>query len=503
MNTLLRITPLAALLAAAAPSVAQTLTNNGAQISVGSGALLSVSGGVSNAAGGTLANDGQVQVSGALTNAGTLDMGGGSLTVQGDLTNTGTVVPGTGTLTLDGAVNQRVAASAAEFHHVVVNKSAAGQDTVLLPQSLTVRGQLSLTNGAVRTAPAAVLTLADGATLSGEGPGQYVQGNLRAVRTAVSGNAPVSFAGGATLNPAGQNLGTVSVTRTAGLDQANVSYGINPDKPSQRGIDRLWTVEAASGPASPVTLELSWLPDNDNGLTSFSSTYLWRDVAAPAGSWEQQAGPVDASSRTAGFSVSALGRFTVSNNQNPLPVTLLRFTAERVGANARLRWATASEKNNAGFEVEASADGHEFRRIGYVEGHGTTAQQSNYELTDADVARYGAPLVYYRLRQLDLDGTATLSPVRSVAVDGLGFAVQAFPNPFAQQLQLRLLAPAAGKAQLRLHDAVGRLLLSQTTVVAKGSNETRLNGAGELPSGVYFLTVRLDGQQQVLKVTRE
>lgn len=98
---------------------------------------------------------------------------------------------------------------------------------------------------------------------------------------------------------------------------------------------------------------------------------------------------------------------TVSNTSQPLPVELVSFTAEALGADALLKWATASEKNNDRFEVEASADGRSFRRIGQVPGHGSSTQPHTYQLTDAAIARYGASVVYYRLRQVDADGTAS------------------------------------------------------------------------------------------------
>ena len=100
----------------------------------------------------------------------------------------------------------------------------------------------------------------------------------------------------------------------------------------------------------------------------------------------------------------------------PLPVELASFTAEARGHAAHLAWTTASETNNAGFEVEASADGRGFRRLGWVTGQGSSSAAHAYQFDDGTFAAAPGPLVYYRLRQLDTDGTATFSPVRSMAV---------------------------------------------------------------------------------------
>ena len=106
----------------------------------------------------------------------------------------------------------------------------------------------------------------------------------------------------------------------------------------------------------------------------------------------------------------------IVNNNAPLPVQLTNFTAENAGNSARLRWATANEKDNDHFDVEASSDGRTFARLGQVAGHGSTLLPQQYAFTDENLARYATSLIYYRLRQVDGDGTSSYSQVRTVAV---------------------------------------------------------------------------------------
>ena len=219
-----RILTLALALPALAAS-AQTLTNDGAAITVQAGATLYVAGGIQNNAGSTLANDGTVQLTGDLTNAATA----GSLS-------------GAGLLRFSGTTDQTLTSPAGTTlaNLEVANTGSAGANRLLLPANLTVSSQLTLTTGLLRTAPAATLLLPDGATLTGEAAGRYVQGNLQAVRNAVSGSAPVAFPNSASLNPGGQNLGTVTITRTAGLQTAGVSFGQNmagTNKRHRPGVD--------------------------------------------------------------------------------------------------------------------------------------------------------------------------------------------------------------------------------------------------------------------------
>ena len=107
---------------------------------------------------------------------------------------------------------------------------------------------------------------------------------------------------------------------------------------------------------------------------------------------------------------------TGNDTNQPLPVTLLDFAAQYQDGGAALRWRTASELRNRYFAVESSPDGTTFRQVGQVAGAGTSTQPRSYQFLDANLARYAAPQVYYRLRQVDDDGTGTYSPVRAVPV---------------------------------------------------------------------------------------
>ena len=474
----------AGLLLAPRPAAAQVLTNNGATLAVQPGATLFVGGGLLNQAGGTLANAGTV----ALT---------------GDFTLTAGTVSGAGLLRFVGSQDQTLSAPTNTTLARVEQASTgpAGANRLLVPNNLTVTDQLLLSNGLVRTAPTATLTLPNGATLAGEAAGRYVQGNLKALRSAVTG--PVDFGIGVTLDGTGHNLGTVAVTRTAGLNVAGLSYGTNLGTTAQ-GIDRIWTVQPTTQPTAAVPLTLSWLADDDHGLTNFSQAQLWQQAAAGSG-WGRVGAAGNGASRTLARSATALNRFTISNAANPLPVELVSFTAELRGADGLMRWTTASETNNDRFVVESSTDGTGFRRLGQVAGQGSTSQPHAYEYLDAHLARYAAPVVYYRLRQVDRDGTEAFSPVRTLALSALaGFAVEAFPNPLrsADQLNLRVRTAEAGPAALRVTDALGRTVLAEARELPAGSSTLALPAAAHWPLGVYLLHVQQAGQHQTVRVVR-
>ena len=178
-----------------------------------------------------------------------------------------------------------------------------------------------------------------------------------------------------------------------------------------------------------------------------------------------------------------------SNGATPLPVELLAFTAAPEGAAVRLAWITASEKNSASFEVQRSTDGRIFATIGTVAAAGQSTARRSYDLVDAQLPA-GATTLYYRLRQLDTDGTATLSPVRVVSMAAALLSV--YPNPTPGTATLTGAQPGA---VVQVLDALGRPVL---TASADATGAARLALPAGQPAGVYL--VRCGGQSLRLVV---
>lgn len=188
----------------------------------------------------------------------------------------------------------------------------------------------------------------------------------------------------------------------------------------------------------------------------------------------------------------------------PLPVVLVSFTAERTGSGASLAWATASERNSDYFAVERSLDGTTFAELGRVASHGTTQMSQSYRYIDAELARYGASVVYYRLRQVDLDGTATYSAVRTVALPVAGLTVQAYPVPArGTSVQLAVSTPTAGAATCTVTNALGQALLTRQVALAAGTTSLALPEAAQWPRGVYVLRLAQGTTHQTIKLVCE
>ncbi|SNC60200.1 Por secretion system C-terminal sorting domain-containing protein [Hymenobacter gelipurpurascens] len=172
--------------------------------------------------------------------------------------------------------------------------------------------------------------------------------------------------------------------------------------------------------------------------------------------------------------------YRIPNNrpQFPLPVDLVSFTAKLRNNKVALNWVTASEKNNGSFAVERSQDARTFNTILTREGKGTTSTSTTYDAIDEK------PLTgtsYYRLKQIDFDGTVKYSS--PVAVNNLGVAeVAMYPNPTEDVLNIQIGGSTEG-VRASVSDLTGRVVLTQ---VLSGNGQLSLGG---LRSGTYLVTV--------------
>jgi hypothetical protein len=120
----------------------------------------------------------------------------------------------------------------------------------------------------------------------------------------------------------------------------------------------------------------------------------------------------------------------IGSNITPTPVELLYFAGNLNGNNVELRWRTETEVNNYGFDIERTKDNSDWITIGFVEGHGNSNSPKQYNFIDPDINQSGT--YYYRLKQIDNDGTYEYSDVVSVevGVPKIFYLSQNYPNPF-------------------------------------------------------------------------
>lgn len=175
-----------------------------------------------------------------------------------------------------------------------------------------------------------------------------------------------------------------------------------------------------------------------------------------------------------------------------VPVELTSFAAAVSGRDVTLNWATATELNNKGFEVQRKSDNNEFVTIGFVQGSGTTVEAQSYSFTDNNL-EFGS--YSYRLKQVDLNGNFEYSD--EVLVDITApqeFALdQNFPNPFNPSTRISFALAVDSKVSLKVFNLLGQEVASLIEGnISAGTHDIDFSANG-MNSGVYFYTLEATG----------
>ena len=192
--------------------------------------------------------------------------------------------------------------------------------------------------------------------------------------------------------------------------------------------------------------------------------------------------------------------FTGTDENNPLPVEMIKFVGSKVDLAAALNWATATEKNSSHFEVERSFDAKNFKGIGKVKSNGNSASVKNYAFTDEQAFINNEAVVYYRLKMIDRDGSFEYSNTISINNNDEEVTladVKVFPNPFNNDLYIDY--KAASNETVELRDMSGRVIFTQTLNSADMVHQ--LNIPSSLDKGIYILTFSSNSAKSV-KVVR-
>lgn len=171
-----------------------------------------------------------------------------------------------------------------------------------------------------------------------------------------------------------------------------------------------------------------------------------------------------------------------------LPVELVDFTVQLDAERVLLRWQTATETDNAGFEVEHRLSVEDaWRQMGFVEGHGTTLEPRHY-VFGIDNLLPGRH--HFRLRQIDYSGTFEYSPEVEINLELPSdyFLGPAYPNPFNPQTTLPFAVARGGEVQVTLHNVLGQQVLTLFEGAVEPGQTQRLRVDGQLlPGGIYFV----------------
>jgi hypothetical protein len=466
----------------------------------------------------------------------------GAVAIRQNVTSQAIVIDGIRVGTGWGSVVGRPVYSAAaatinagNYYDITLSNS----DVLTANGAVNVENNLTLTSGAFTTTGTNLLTLAAAATVSPMVPATgatvgYVNGPVARLVPAGTANAQFVFPVGRASNGVGKyrpitlNIAaqTNAVTYTAIQTEGNAGQNLSANNgqgtaPLQRvSYKRFYTVTPNVAPtdfSGTVTLSFGAedyvntpadpglvVAKRDAAATDPLDNNKWTNLGHSAESGTAS-GPGGASvvgtitsAAFTGFSDFALGATNDLTNVNginavnPLPVQLSSFGAQRQAAQGvAVKWTTASEKNAAYFDVQRSLNTRDFVTVTTTQAQGTSSRASAYALLDKTAP---AAALYYRLRQVDLDGTVAFSPVVSVAGSGEVAKVLLYPNPTSGDLHFI----AAAATPYRVLNQLGQPLLQGTTEA--GTATVELN---TLPAGLYFLELQTAAGRNVQKFEKQ
>ncbi len=258
-------------------------------------------------------------------------------------------------------------------------------------------------------------------------------------------------------------------------------------------------LEFTDGTGAPIPnignqVRLAYLPNGDGNGVGGSMLFTFyvesggNELSNPNGPYFYGATAVNSGSGSTGYSY-------VTANAT-LPVRFLSFAAVRQASNVALNWGVGSEASVKNYELEVSTNGSNFSRLATKASEG----KRSYEFVDQSIARYNSLKLYYRVKQIDIDGSSTYSPVKTVRLD-VKAPTALYPNPARDGFTINIsyLQADQKRVQLQLVNSAGQVLETRSITRAQAVNYY-YSLPPSVSSGDYLLKVFEDG---VLSETKQ
>ena len=475
----------------------------------------------------TIADNASVSSSGSYTISNSLIVGndatftkedGYTIIFKGDVVNNGSIIDGTsgifgGSIVFNNTVNQTISGQPVSIANLEVVK-ASGKLIVSTP--ITVTGKLEM-NGNIDN-PSSLITLGNSSE-----PGSliYTSGTITGALRRYFPSTPGSstyFPVGNTSNTRGA---TIAFTSSPGANQyLTVKYqggAAGGTAPLYTGLplttgdgvliqnfdeEGYWEINptandyAQSINTTPytITLQMKNLSNvNDRSTVRIIKAAGSNNSSQHHSAWTALTFDANAVSGNSNSDFTVTGTSTGfswfgagSGNNNPLPVELVSFSGLCEEGVVNLTWQTASEFNSSHFDVEKSRDGENWQLLSTVPSAGTSNELITYQSFDKNGTNGNN---YYRLRQVDIDGTEKVyDPINVSCTEETPGYFSSFPNPSGTSFQVVVNnKELIGTCTLNMVDATGKVMEQREIEVNEGINMFVINQ--ELNPGIYFLNI--------------
>jgi hypothetical protein len=192
-----------------------------------------------------------------------------------------------------------------------------------------------------------------------------------------------------------------------------------------------------------------------------------------------------------------------------LPTTIQTFSASVDKNKVYLYWTAGELPSSAHFEVERSFDQNSFSTVALVLGPQSSLNNSDqYSYTDNADQLINHNAIYYRLKEVDLNGSVSYSSIKMVQLSNMNVSantvLKIFPNPYMDKINVNYESDENGKVEIRMFNSSGNVVKKIESVVTSGYNNVQIQDLNSLAPGIYIVNVALNGQtinnQKIVKL---
>lgn len=431
---------------------------------------------------------GNANANGVNINSGAnLTLSGGNLNICGNLTLTGTLTQTTGTLVLNGA-NQTLAAGT--YTNITCN--GAGTKTFTSGSNLRIKNNLIFVSGVINTGNDTVIL--DSTALMNETNASFVSGNTKTSKYLNSSTSCIFSGIGVEITTSTIAPGRTLIYRKTGSSAIQSGNG-------NTGIARYYDIDPTNNVGLNSSLTLHYLDNELNSIPESNLAIFKSEDAGLTWDFQSNSGLNTSLNTISKTGVNDFSRWTIGSSINTLPVELISFTIKSPNPETvELLWSTVTEINNDYFEILRSVDARNWVSIGIERGNGTTNELHDYTYFDHNLPSTKTTL-YYRLKQVDFNGSSTLSNILSVNTGEGSMAnnIVTWYSKESSELNSIIYSETGKLIKVTLSGMEGKVLESQSHYLDKGSNKIKMK-TGTYPAGTYLLHIEMDGKQTTQKL---